>query len=136
MKLCLPEGAKLPAGYFDDKSYNTRQTFMGYMADSDKTSNMNEKLRGTDTFKSIDKDFKGIIGSLGATEIKFGDALTGGSDPANYNVFKQDSLDQIVTRAQSLMLSGDNVSEDSALRQAVEEWKTDAKQKAANGEFL
>ena len=132
----MPEGAKLPAGYFDDKTYETRQQFMGYMADSDKTSNMNEQLRNTATFKSIDKDFKGIVGSLGATEIKFGDALTGGSDPANYKLFKQDSLDQIVTRAQSLMLSGDNISEDSALRQATEEWRQEAKQKAANGEFF
>ena len=109
---------------------------MGYMADSDKTSTANERLRNTDTFKSIDKDFKGIVGSLGAAEIKFGDALTGGSDPANYNVFKQDSLDQIVTRAQTLMLSGDNISEDAALRQATEEWRQEAKQKAANGEFF
>ena len=109
---------------------------MGYMADSDKSGNMNEQLRNTATFKSIDKDFKGIVGSLGATEIKFGDALTGGSDPANYQLFKQDSLDQIVTRAQSLMLSGDNVSEDAALRQATEEWRQEAKQKAANGEFF
>jgi len=130
----LPEGGKLPPGYFDDKLYETKTQFGAYMTPSDQSDSVQEQLRNTDTFKSIEKDLKGAVMSLGDVNIKFG-AITGGKDPTNWNLYKQDALNNIVARAQNKMFNED-MTEEQALREGFSEWRDSQKALVEKGELF
>ena len=131
----LPEGGKLPPGRLDGMPFEVKNRYAGYMAAQDQSDSIEESLRGTDTFKALEKDLKGTVQSLGDVNIKFGSIL-GGKDPANWNIYKQDALNSIVLRAQTKMLGSESLTEDQALREAAAEWQAEQKALAEKGELF
>lgn len=131
----LPEGGKLPPGRLDGMPIEIKQRYSGFMSPSDQSDSMIGQLKETDTFKSIEKDFKGSVQSLGDLNIKFG-GIMGGKDPANFNLYKQDALNSIALRAQTKMLGTEGMSQDQALREAFAEWRDEQKALAQKGELF
>ena len=106
------------------------------MSPTDQNDSIQERMRDSQTFKDIEKDLEAVVASIGGPNLKFGNIITGAKDPVNWNIFKSQSLAEIVTKAQVKMLLKDGLTEEEALKQALAEWTDEQKALKEKGEFF
>lgn len=130
---------QLPNNYFDDKPeipFEVQYEFLGVMAKPDKEESVQQSIRKNDFFTGVDKGFKDRIGGILGKKIKFANATTGQPNPSNYEEFKTISLNKIAQNAQLLMFGDSSLSEDEAIRLAIEKWESETQALEDKGDLF
>ena len=127
---------KLTAADMDGVPNELYNTFAGRLSPNVNAEQTEEMIKKSETYKSVQKDLDGIIARINPN-IKAANMLTGTSGASNLNLFKQDAMNEIATRAQFLMLSGDaTLTTEEAIRQATNTWTDEQMALEAKGEFF
>ena len=127
---------KLTAADMDGVPNELYNTFASRLSPNVNAEMTEELIKKSETYKSVQKDLDGIIARINPN-IKAANMLTGTSGASNLNLFKQDAMNEIATRAQLLMLSGDaTLTTEEAIRQATKVWTDEQMALEAKGEFF
>tara|TARA_B100000530_G_scaffold77341_1_gene46376 strand:- start:6361 stop:8727 length:2367 start_codon:yes stop_codon:yes gene_type:complete len=122
-------GKKIPLSVIGNAPLTVRQQFAGQMEEAAESETVSELIRETQTFKDFSKDFKATVKTIVGVDMKLGSALTGSSDPANFNQFKSEALTDITNRARALMMGDAELTQEQAFAKAKADWIKDATEK-------